>query len=104
MPVFKLDDDDTILIRTIDAHEEAMAMARRLGVRGVIRTMVGKWEENGQMIGFTKQSKDGDDDVLVEVFISKADEENREFNRYAVEMTRLIEENKALKAKLREPA
>jgi hypothetical protein len=98
---FKLGDGGTMLIRAIDVHEEAEAMARRLGMSATVRTMVGRWEESGQLTGWTKQSK-GADEVLVEVFVSDAAAEEREFNRYAVEMMRLIQENKSLKAKLAE--
>lgn len=100
---FKLGDGGTMLIRSLDVHEEAKAMARRLGMSATVRTMVGRWEEDGQLTGWTKQSP-GDDQILVEVFVSDAKAEEREFNRYAVEMLRLIAENKALKEKLREPA
>jgi hypothetical protein len=100
MPEFMLDDGHLGLIRVIDLHDATIEMARKLGIRGEVRTMVGKWEDNGQLTGWTKKAKAGTADVLLEVFVSKLDDERRESNRYAVEMLRLIEENKLLKAQL----
>ncbi len=102
MPVFHLD-DETALIRLIDAHEAAMKMARSLGIIGEVRTMVGKFREDGQHIGWTKRGKtDLEEDILVEVFISKASDEYREFDRYAREMQALLDENDALRRQLAE--
>lgn len=56
MPVFHLD-DETAVIRLIDAHEAAMKMARSLGIIGEVRTLVGKWREDGAMVGWTKKGK-----------------------------------------------
>jgi hypothetical protein len=100
--LFKLGDGGTMLIPSMDVHEEAKAMARRLGIRGQVEVTVGRWEENGRLVGWTKKGSDGADEVLVEVFVSDLNAENREFDRYAREMLALIEENKRLKAKLAE--
>lgn len=97
---FKLGDGGTMLIRSLDVHAEAKEMARRLGIRGEVAVTIGRWEENGKLIGWTKKGRDGDDEILVEVFVSDLNGENREFDRYAREMLQLIEENKALKARL----
>lgn len=82
MPEFMLDDGYIGLIRAMDLHDAAIEMARKLGIRGEVRTMVGKWEEGGQITGWTKQSKAGSADVLLEVFASKLDDEQREFDSY----------------------
>jgi hypothetical protein len=103
---FKLGDGGTMLIRSLDVLEEAKAMARRLGISGQIEVTVGRWEEDGRLVGWTKKGVEGDDEILVEVFMSDLSGEGREFDRYAREMKELIAENKSLRAKLaeKEPA
>ena len=99
---FKLGDGGTMMIRELDVHEEAKAMCRRLGIYGQIQTMVGRWGENGELHGWTKKGAEGQDEILVEVFVSDLSGENREFDRYAREIQRLLDENRELKAKLAE--
>jgi hypothetical protein len=100
MPEFMLDDGYTGIIRAADLHDAATEMARKLGIRGEIRTMVGKWDTEGQITGWTKKSKAGNADVLLEVFVSKLDDESREFDRFARAYQALLDENAELKRRL----
>lgn len=100
---FKLN-ESTALIRTIDASYEAIAMAERLGIAGQVEVTVGRWNERGQVIGFTKKARfvkgQACDNLLVEVFISDLGGQIRELDRHAREMQALIDENASLKARL----
>lgn len=99
MPVFHLD-DTTALIRTQDVLEAAKGMARKLGMIAEVRVVVGRYQEDGQMTGWSAQCKDDEEDLLLEVFVSKLGEEQREFDRYAREMQAVLDENARLKAQL----
>lgn len=97
---FKLGDGGTMLIRSLDVHNAAIAMAEGLGIAGQIEVTVGRWDESGQIIGWTKRAKRGTDEILLEVFVSDLTGQDREFNSWARRMQALIDENRALKAQL----
>lgn len=89
------------MIRTIDVHDAATAMAEHLKLNAEVRACVGKWDERGSIHGWTKVGKtQGPATVLVEVFVSDLAGEDREFDHYARRMEALIAENKELKARL----
>lgn len=98
---FKLGDSAMMLIRTMDVQAEALAMAERLGIAGQVETTVGRWDERGRIIGWTKKGNTGlGNEVLVEVFISDLTGSDRERDRAAREMQKLIDEIADLKALL----
>jgi hypothetical protein len=87
------------MIRTMDVHEAAKDMAKKLRLNAEIRTCVGKWDENGSVAGWVTSGRTSEPaTTLVEVFVSDLAGEGREFNRYARAMEELIAENERLKA------
>lgn len=98
---FKLGDSATMLIRVMDVHSEATEMAERLGMAAQVETTVGRWDERGRVVGWTKKANTGrGNEVLVEVFVSDLSGSDRERDRAAREMQKLIDENADLKASL----
>jgi hypothetical protein len=89
------------MIRTMEAHEAAKDMAKKLKLNAEVRTYVGKWDERGSVVGWVTSGRTSEPaTVLVEVFVSDLAGEGREFNRYARTMEALIAENEELKARL----
>ncbi len=87
------------MIRAVDVHQAAINMTEGLELSAQVQTVVGKWDERGQITGWTKVGKTAAPaTVLVEVFVSDIAGADREFNRSARQMQELVDENANLKA------
>lgn len=89
----KLPEGVIALIRTMDVSNAAVEMANKLGLNAEVRTVVGKWNDRGQITGWSKQRKTrGRANVLVEVFVSDLVGADREATWAADEIARLQSE------------